>query len=101
MGGLHWAFQTAAAGTNLDTMLAALDDGACPVEHWGYVFSGAMRVEYNDGHSEVLSAGDIFHVLPGHRPYMVEDTVLLQVSRAAAHEALLAQVETAALVGEP
>ena len=92
MGDHRFAYQSALAGSNLDSMLAAFDDGACPVEHWGYVFSGSMRVEFTDGHHEVLSAGDAFHTPPGHRPYMIEDTVLLQVSRLDEHEQLLRDV---------
>jgi len=92
MGDLHFAYQTAAAGSNLDELLAVLENAACPVEHWGYVFSGRMRIEYVDGTVEFLSAGEAFHVPGGHRPSMVEDTVVLQVSRAAEHEQLLADV---------
>lgn len=92
MGDHHFAYQSAAAGSNLDTMLAVFDDHACPVEHWGYVFSGRVRIEYVDGSEEIFEAGDAFHVAPGHRPSMIEDTVMLQVSRAAEHQALLAAV---------
>lgn len=92
MGAHHFAYQSAAAGSNLDAMLAVFDDGACPVEHWGYVFSGRVRIEFVDGTKEILEAGDAFHVAPGHRPTMIEDTVMLQVSRASEHEALVAAV---------
>ena len=95
MGDHHFAYQSAVAGSNLDAMLAVFEDRACPVEHWGYVFSGRVRIEYVDGSEEFLEAGDAFHVAPGHRPTMVEDTVMLQVSRAAEHDALLAAVAAA------
>ena len=92
MGDHHFAYQSAAAGSNLDRMLEVFDDRACPVEHWGYVFSGSMRIEFTDGHHEVVSAGEAFHTPAGHRPYMIEDTVLLQVSRRDEHAALLRAV---------
>lgn len=92
MGNLHFAYQSAAAGSNLDEMLTAFDDKACPVEHWGYVFSGSIRIEFTDGTHEIISAGEAFHTPPGHRPYMIEDTVLLQVSRQSEHEQLLQSV---------
>lgn len=92
MGDLHFAYQSAAAGSNLDQMLQVFDDGSCPVEHWGYVFSGSMRIDFTDGHHEIISAGEAFHTPPGHRPRMLEDTVLLQVSRQSEHDALLRAV---------
>ena len=99
LDGYHYAYQSAAAGSSLDAMLAPLPDSACPVEHWGYVFSGRVRIEYVDGSEEFLDAGDAFHVAPGHRPSMVEDTVMLQISRAAEHDALLAAVAAAVAPG--
>jgi len=91
-GDWHFAYQKAAAGTNLDRMLAGLPDQACPVEHWGYVFSGRLQVRYVDGSDEIVEAGEAFHTAPGHRPHMLDDTVMLQVSRRADHDELLRAV---------
>lgn len=100
MGELHFAYQSAAAGSNLDEMLAIFDDKACPVEHWGYVFSGSMRIDFTDGRHETISAGEAFHTPPGHRPFMIEDTVLLQVSRQDQHAQLLRAVSAHRQSGE-
>jgi hypothetical protein len=40
-----------------------------------------LRVEYTDGHEEILSVGDAFYIPVGHRPYMLEETELLQLTR--------------------
>lgn len=96
MGDWHFAYQRAAAGSNLDQVLAAFEDRACPVEHWGYVFEGRVRIEYTDGTEEIVSAGEAFHTPPGHRPTMLEDTLMLQVSRREQHDRMLRDIQGAA-----
>jgi len=36
----------------------------CPVEHVGFVLAGSATVAFDDGRTEVLSVGDLFHVPP-------------------------------------
>ena len=43
-----------------------LPDGLCPVPHWGYCFSGKLVLRYKDGTEEVIRAGDVFYMRPGH-----------------------------------
>ena len=38
----------------------------CPVPHWGYCFSGKLVLRYKDGTEEVIRAGDVFYMRPGH-----------------------------------
>jgi class 3 adenylate cyclase/quercetin dioxygenase-like cupin family protein len=45
----------------------------CEVHHLGYVMSGHLRVDMNDGASIDLTAGDVFEVPPGHLAYVVGD----------------------------
>ena len=61
LGDMHYAFETCAGGYDMDALVKIFPDHACPVEHWGYVFRGKVRVEYTDGHEEILSAGDAFY----------------------------------------
>jgi Cupin domain len=98
MGDLHFAYEHCAAGSNIDPLISIYPDHACPVEHWGYIFSGSVRVEFVDGHEEVFSAGDAFHVPPGHRPYMLEDTVLLQLTRRDDHAGMIAEMQAAGVL---
>ena len=88
-GDMHYAFETCAAGYDMDALVKIFPDNACPVEHWGFVFKGKVRVEYTDGREEVLSAGDAFYIPPGHRPYMLEETELLQLTRKSEHNELV------------
>lgn len=45
----------------------------CEVHHIGYVFSGTLHVDMDDGPSIELSAGDVFEVPPGHVAWVVGD----------------------------
>lgn len=56
-----------------------------------------MRVEYIDGHEEILSAGDAFYIPSGHRPYMLEETELLQLTRKSDHNDLVRHFVAAGL----
>jgi hypothetical protein len=97
MGGVHFAFETCADGYNMDGLVRIFPDNACPVEHWGYVFKGEVRVEYTDGTEERFRTGDAFYVKPGHRPYMEAETELLQLTRTSEHNELSRQFVEAGL----
>jgi hypothetical protein len=73
----------------MDALVKIFPDNACPAEHWGYIFKGKVRVEYTDGQEEILSAGDAFYIPSGHRPYMLEETELLQLTRKSDHNGLV------------
>jgi class 3 adenylate cyclase/quercetin dioxygenase-like cupin family protein len=45
----------------------------CEVHHLGYVISGHLRVDMDEGGSVDLVAGDVFEVPPGHLAYVVGD----------------------------
>ena len=46
---------------------------SCEVHHIGYVFSGHLHVELNDGAAIELTAGDVFEVPPGHEAWVIGD----------------------------
>ncbi|WP_329042999.1 hypothetical protein OHT61_32000 [Streptomyces sp. NBC_00178] len=99
LGDMHFAFETCTAGYSMDDLLTAFPDRACPVEHWGYLFRGEVRVAYTDGTEEFLTTGDAFHIKPGHRPYMTAETELLQLTRVADHQHLVKTFSEAGLLG--
>ena len=80
------------AGTDLAPLLEGLPNGLCPCPHWGYVLKGRIRVTYAD-REEVLRAGDLFYLPPGHAPLVEEDTEFVEFSRPAEHEAVLEVVK--------
>ena len=45
----------------------------CEVHHLGYVISGHLHVDMDEGGSVDLTAGDVFEVPPGHIAYVVGD----------------------------
>jgi len=45
----------------------------CDVHHLGYVMSGHLHVDMDDGGSIDLKTGDVFEVPPGHVAYVVGD----------------------------
>jgi len=92
-GGLNVAAETIAIGDATDFFAAKLPDGRCPCPHWGYVIKGRMRVKYAD-HEEVISAGDIYYLEPGHIPVVEEPVEVVEFSPRADYEKT-----TAALMG--
>jgi hypothetical protein len=45
---------------------------SCEVEHIGYVVSGTLHVEHEDGSSGEVIAGDVYRIAPGHDAWVVE-----------------------------
>jgi len=76
------------AGTDLGPLLKGLPDDLCSCPHWGYVIKGQMRVSYADS-QEVLRAGDLYYLPPGHTGMVEEDFECIEFSPPAAHEQVL------------
>lgn len=60
-------------------LLKGLPDDICPVAHWGYVLKGRFRVMYKDS-EEIVSAGDVFYMKPGHTVIFDADTEYVMFS---------------------
>jgi hypothetical protein len=43
----------------------------CQVEHLGYVISGRIHVEHNDGTSTDVGAGEAYRIQPGHDAWVL------------------------------
>jgi uncharacterized cupin superfamily protein len=61
-------------------MLKGLEHDCCPCPHWGYMIKGKMRVIYQDGNEETVSAGDIFYFPAGHNGIADEEVEWLEFS---------------------
>ena len=46
---------------------------SCQVEHVGYVVSGSLRVEHDDGSSGEATAGTVYRIAPGHDAWVLGD----------------------------
>jgi hypothetical protein len=70
-GALTVGLESAPAGTDAG---ALLDGARCQAHHWGYLVTGRIVVEYEDGRSEEIGAGRAYYLEPGHRIRIVEDS---------------------------
>ena len=57
-------------------MLRGLPGDICHCPHWGIVTDGRMTVRYAD-HEEIVDAGDVFYMVPGHVPVYEVGTRLI------------------------
>jgi hypothetical protein len=57
----------------------------CQVQHIGYVVSGRLHVEHDDGTEGEIAAGDVYRIAPGHDAWVVstEPTVVVEFQGAA------------------
>jgi class 3 adenylate cyclase/quercetin dioxygenase-like cupin family protein len=61
--GWHWA----------EHVKPIVGTATCEVHHLGYVMSGHLHIDMDDGGSIDLTTGDVFEVPPGHVAYVVGD----------------------------
>ena len=80
------------AGADVAALLKGLQNDQCTCPHWGYVLRGRVRVISDDG-EELIQAGDLFYLPPGHVPIVEEDVEFLEFSPPADHQAVLDVIE--------
>jgi class 3 adenylate cyclase len=51
----------------------------CQIRHVGFIVSGRLGLEFQDGSSVVFGPGDVFDIPPGHDGYTVGDEPVVQV----------------------
>ena len=66
------------AGTDF---ISYYDSDECP--HVGYVFSGRLRFVSTNGRDEIVSAGELYYIPPGHVFYVLEDAETVEFSPTA------------------
>lgn len=79
LDGYKVAFLHVKQRIDMSVMLRGLPDDRCPCPHWGVLTEGSMTVRYAD-HEEVVGAGDVFYMPPGHVPTYEPGTRLIQFS---------------------
>jgi hypothetical protein len=52
---------------------------SCAVEHVGYVISGRLHVEHNDGTTGELAPGSVYRIAPGHDAWVLDDEPVVVV----------------------
>jgi mannose-6-phosphate isomerase-like protein (cupin superfamily) len=78
-GNMNVAWEEWAAGMDGTPMFKGLPDDRCQSPHWGYMIKGRIRIKYHD-HDEVISAGEVYYLPPGHIPVIEEDSELVEFS---------------------
>jgi hypothetical protein len=78
-GGMIVEISSFPAGVDAAPIFKGLPDHMCQSLHWGYVLKGRVRMRYKD-REEVIKAGDVNCLEPGHVPYIEEDTELVEFS---------------------
>jgi Cupin domain len=90
-GDLSVALETFAAGTDPSALFKGLPDDRCQCPHWGYVVRGRFRVRYG-GREEIVTAGDAYHIPPGHVSIYEEDTEVVEFSPKREYQTMLEAV---------
>jgi mannose-6-phosphate isomerase-like protein (cupin superfamily) len=70
-GAMTVGLESAPAGTDA---AASIDGFHCHAHHWGYLISGRIVVDYEDGRTEEIGAGRAYYLEPGHHIRIVEDS---------------------------
>ena len=87
------------AGTDARPLFKGLPDDRCPAPHWGYVIKGQIRIIYAD-REEVLRAGDLYYLPPGHTAVVEEDFESVEFSNSVAHEQVLDVIKRNAAIAQ-
>jgi hypothetical protein len=90
-GGMRVALLSVPAGADFAPLLKGLPNDRCPGEHWGYVLKGRLRITHGDNQEETLSAGDFYHLTPGHTGVAEEDTEFMEVGEPGPHDQFVEQ----------
>lgn len=92
-GGMAVAINEPPAGTDFAPFLKGQKDDLCQVPHWGYLEKGKMQAEYKDRPVEMISAGEVFYMPPGHTAKIIEDSRIIEFSPEEEMTALMTDIE--------
>ncbi len=87
-GELDVAVEALAGGRDATETFRSLPDGRCQCPHWGYMLKGRLRIRYPD-HEEVITAGDVWYMPPGHIPVVEADTENIVFSPAGEYQKVM------------
>lgn len=79
-GNMTVSFNELPKGTDITPLLQGLAHNSCHCPHWGYIVDGALLINYDNGESDLLQAGDVFYLPPGHTGIVQEDLTILDFS---------------------
>jgi ethanolamine utilization protein EutQ (cupin superfamily) len=79
-GGMTSAYMNYPAGLDFRPLLEGLERDHCQCPHWGYVIEGRVRVNYQDGSEETVSAGELYYWPAGHTIVVDEAVRMVEFS---------------------
>ncbi|MBT2442450.1 hypothetical protein J7E93_20525 [Streptomyces sp. ISL-36] len=82
------------AGTDMGPALKGMTDDLCQCPHWGYLFSGRLKMRTKDG-DHVYEAGEAFYWPPGHAPEALEDCDYVDFSPTKEYTEVIEHVKAA------
>jgi hypothetical protein len=92
-GAMRIAFESMPAQFPPDeSLFKGLPEDRCQCDHWGYLFKGSFQVTYKDGPSEIVRAGEAYHLRPGHFLQTLEPVELLELSPIEEHDRTMATI---------
>ncbi len=67
-----------------ETLLSVLETPSCPLSHFGYVISGSMHIEGDDGTTADVTAGEAMSIPPGHDAWVLgsEPCIVFDIASA-------------------
>ncbi|MCB0665054.1 MAG: hypothetical protein KDC80_04495 [Saprospiraceae bacterium] len=92
-GGMTVAVNEMPAGSDLGPLLVGLKNNSCQVPHWGYIIKGVLKMKYDDGREEILNAGELFYMPPGHVGVVEEDLKLMDFSPQKGMRKVISHIE--------
>lgn len=66
LGDMTATINTIEPNLDFSPALATQPAGRCQVPHWSYVVAGSMTIRYLDAADDVVAAGDLVYMEPGH-----------------------------------
>lgn len=94
IGGMTASFHEMPRGTDFTPLLKGLHNDSCHCPHWGYIFEGTFRIIYDDGREEMMKAGDVFYMPPGHTAIVEEDIKLVEFSPTREMDEVFSHVQS-------
>lgn len=52
---------------------------SCQVEHVGYLASGTLHVDHEDGTSVAIATGSVYRIAPGHDSHVIGDEPVVAI----------------------
>ena len=74
------AFETYTQDSDLSPFFVGLPNDHCQCPHWGTVLKGELMYRYEDGSTDVISAGEAYYARPGHVPILSAGTEVVEFS---------------------